>query len=164
MALALIGVGLGALAHASSKAMQAPVKTQNLQYFNIPINMRATLGMANPGQAPTQSFDTGIMTEPNYTPAGRDQNQLLNQMTLQIEQDQVHYQQKMMQYWMNAGDNVVLPNAGEIVPILTNDHEVYSTAYIGRRNVKSANASARLVKSDARPVVGTQMGAANYAY
>lgn len=163
MALALVGVGLGALAHASAQAMKAPVPSKNLNYFNTSINMRAVLGAANPGQAPTQSYNTGITTEPSYTPAGRDQNALVDQMSLQISEDQVQYQQKMMQYWMNAGDNVVLPNANELVPILTNDHEIYSTAYVGRNNVKSVNAAGRLVKTDAAPIAGTLMGAANWA-
>lgn len=158
MALALVGVGLGALAHLSKKAMEAPVPSQNLQYFNVPINVRATNAMANPGQAPTQSYDTGISTEPNYTPAGRDQDQLLDNMALQINANQKHYQQKMLQYWLNGGDNVVLPNANELVPILTNDLEVYSTAYVGRNNLKSVNAAGRLTRTSELPAVGLGSG------
>jgi hypothetical protein len=163
MALALVGIGLGALAHYSSKAMDAPVPPQNFQYFNVPINVRATNAMANPGQAPTQSYNTGISTEPNYTPAGRDQDQLLDNMALQLSSNQQHYQQKMLQYWMNAGDNVVLPNANELVPILTNDLEVYSTAYVGRNNLKSVNAAGRLVRTGELPTVGPSGRAARFA-
>lgn len=164
MALAALGVGVGVLVHQTASAMAVkPVPPSNTNYFSQPINVKAALGIANPGQQPTQSYQTGEMTQPEFMPAGRDQNELIFAVESQISAEQQHYQRAMYKHFQNGGDKIVIPNNNEVVPILTHHSEPYAAAYVGRNNLKSANASARLLRGGGLPIPGAIMGDANWA-
>lgn len=150
---------MGVLVHQSMQKMNTPNPGANYHFFDQPINVQAALGIANPGQQPRQSFQTGEMTQPEFMPANRDQNALLDGIQSALASQTKHYQMEMWKYWLNGGDHITIPNQQNISPILTHHSEPHSAVYWAQRNQKSRNASAHLMGTR----TGSQMGAANWA-
>lgn len=159
MALAVLGVAVGAVAHLTGQAMKKPVTPQDLPYEQGPILATTTLLQASPYGNTSRALVTAGLANVAHLPTGANQAETMQNLTQKLAALNAQ-QQVTNRMWLGNADEssvLVLPSQ-TFTQVVTDASNIQHAATQRKYGIPST--SSVLMNG---VVSGTQTGAALWA-
>lgn len=157
--LAVLGVGMGAVAHLTAQAMKQPVSAEELPFQANPILSNTTLISANPYGNASPSLVAPGLAHPAYVKSGANQAEVMQNLAGKLANVETQQQQANLAWLGNAADTRTLVLPSQTYSQIVTDVSGVQHATL-QRKYYTPSVSAILGNG---VVAGTQSGTANWA-